>query len=121
MPLKTQLLVEFPLQIGVTAYVNVRSDYVEYFGIVVPNQADLIKIRPPRRGVGKKILVPSELFAAKGSFRYATIHVPNQANLVQVAVWINTKFVSHKPNYFLTPSGQRHLVNIALSADTNQN
>ena len=76
------------------------------------------------RGSGKAIKVPTELYnepgVASSGVRYVTLRVPSNAINYAIAMWINTRFgASHKPNHFLTPSGQRYPTNVQTVADPN--
>lgn len=71
-------------------------------------------------GSGKAIRVPTKLTTTKGNIRYATIRVPAGASMLAIAQWIKAKFdATKRPDYFLTPSGQRHPTNVTVVADPN--
>ncbi|MGL4620702.1 hypothetical protein [Chroococcidiopsis sp.] len=64
---------------------------------------------------GKAIKVPTELTSTppsqagqanpQTSTRMTVIRFPNKVTNSQISSWINTKFTSHKPTRFFTPSG----------------
>lgn len=71
-------------------------------------------------GTGKAIILPTKLRTPKGHIRTATIRVPGNASMLSIARWIATKFgTTNKPDYFLTPSGQRHPTAVGAIADPN--
>jgi hypothetical protein len=68
---------------------------------------------------GKEIKVPLGLRTPNGNERFTTFHFPAAASHYVIAVFIKTKFRANKPSYFLTPSGARHPVNVAVLPDLN--
>lgn len=101
----------YPTGLGDGAGVGVNVGEAKWYGL---------DKEPLRNGTALKIIkVPSELVTVKGAIRYATIHIPNGITNGIIANWINTKFLSHPPTFFLTPSGIQHPVNISYTGDPN--
>lgn len=69
--------------------------------------------------VGKLIKIPTEILTAKNNIRYVSLRIDARATNVAIAVWINSRFSSKKPGYFILPAGGRFPTNIASVADVN--
>lgn len=78
-------------------------------------------------GAGSAIKIPTELQYTGGTAtaptnlgpRLVTMRVPAIATNYAIANWINTTFTTHKPNYFLTPGGKRHPVDVGVVVNVN--
>jgi len=64
----------------------------------------------PKRGAGVAIKVPTELKTSAGNIRMVTMRFPGNAVIGAISKFLFTKCVAHKPTYFITASGERHLV-----------
>lgn len=64
----------------------------------------------PEKGAGQKILVPTELKTSKGIIRMVTMRFPQRAVTGAISKFLFTKCTAHKPTYFITERGKRHLV-----------
>lgn len=64
----------------------------------------------PEAGVGQKIIVPTELKTTKGIIRMVTMRFPQRAVSGAISKFLFTKCLAHKPTYFITERGVRHLV-----------
>lgn len=89
------------------------------------NRSNKPRNREKRRiNAGKKIKLPTELTStpsvaagttAKPTIRNTIINFPGNASNYEIARWLNTKIVSHKPKFFYTPSGARQPINVAAA------
>jgi hypothetical protein len=70
--------------------------------------------RPPTlgsSGSGRRVIVPTELVhSGKTTVRKVTMHFPSLATLAVISDWLYTNCATHKPGYFISPSGRRLLV-----------
>ena len=73
------------------------------------------------RGVGRKILVPTEMTTTKGNLRMVTLRFPTSANLAAISNFLAEKCTTHKPGWFLTESLVKRAVVIIPEAEINAN
>lgn len=75
------------------------------------------------RGVGKLIKIPTQVEMKPGvvgsPFRIVSMRVPAAASGYVISQWINTKFTTHKPTYYITESGAQYATNVATQTDPN--
>lgn len=86
---------------------------------------------PTKRNIksGKRVKLPTGLLsvppsrtggttgvARPGNMRFATFLFPGSASNFEIARWLNTKLVAHKPEYFITPAGARFPIRVAALA-----
>ncbi len=73
--------------------------------------------------IGKLIKIPTQLRADPGvptsPIRLVSMRVPAAASNYAIAQWINTKFVSKKPSYYVTAGGVLYPTNVPTQADPN--
>lgn len=79
---------------------------------------------PSTQGVmGKLIKIPTQLHAIAGDptspIRLVSMRIPSIATNYVIAMWINQRFVSKKPTYYITSSGGKYPVNVANVVDPN--
>lgn len=72
----------------------------------------------PKKGSGQKIIVPTELKTSKGIIRMVTMRFPQRAVTGAISKFLFTKCTAHKPTYFLTEAGEKHLV-LAVTRNVN--
>lgn len=74
-------------------------------------------------GVGKLIKLPTDVLMRPGTVdspvRIVSMRVPAVATSYVISQWINTKFTSHKPTYYISAAGVLHPVNVQTQADPN--
>jgi hypothetical protein len=62
------------------------------------------------RGGGIAVKIPTELKLTSGAVRMTTLRFPSGATTGAISKWLFEKCVTHRPGYFILPSGVKHVV-----------